>query len=334
MPQRWTTMTRTHLRVFLLVALILGAVSIAQAQYKVRDLGTLGGPESFAYDINDLGQVVGGASDASGVTVPFVWTKTAGMACVGKMPSASKANGVAAAINKTGQIAGWAVNKDGSIHPFRWTSKTGMVDLGNAYMAWGINDAGTVVGETFTNNHWMGFVWTADKGIRTIGMLDTRLSSGAYDMNSGNLVVGYSQDQFGKVTAVAWIGSQAIKFLYSSLFSASTAYGVNGKNEIVGTGGTHAAIWDKYFYAKDLGTLKSGGWTKLYDINDSSQAVGCCYVSARKYAVTWTAKTKLQQLTVPTTFTDAEAWAINGSGQIVGVAWDKAGKRHAIMWYK
>ena len=328
---------KSHFHICILGLLLL-AVSGAHAQYTVKDLGTLGGPESFAYDINDLGQVVGGAADSTGVIVPFVWSKSTGMACVGKMPNTRVANGVASAINKTGQIAGWAVNKDGIVHPFRWTAKDGMVDLGNAFMAWGINDAGTVVGETYAvNRHWMGFVWTKDKGVRTIGMIMPGYGSAAYDMNNQNLAVGYSQDPYGRISPVAWIGSYTIRFLFINPNPGGIAYGVNNKNEIVGTSVGHAFLWDKYFYSKDIGTLKSNGSSKAYDINDLSQAVGCCYVAgppARKYAFIWTAKTGLQELKVPTTFLNAEAWAINNLGQIVGVAWDKAGNRHAIMWSK
>ena len=327
-------MANLHFRICIAI-MLLAVASIGQAQYTVKDLGTLGGPESFAYDINDLGQVVGGASDASKVIVPFVWAKATGMVCVGKMPGAATANGVASAINKSGQIAGWALNKDKIVHPFRWTAQTGMTDLGNANMAWGINDAGTVVGETYAvNKHWMGFVWTPDKGIRTIGFIMPGYGNAAYDVNNQSLAVGYTQDPYGRTTAVAWVGSFYMTLLYSSPYSGGMAYAVNNKNEIVGSVGTHAILWSKYFFSTDLGTLKVGGSSKAYDINDSRQVVGCCYVSTRRYAFTWTAKSRMQELTVPTTFTNAEAWAINNLGQIVGVAWDKAGKRHAIMWYK
>ena len=54
----------------LLVVLAMPAGSIAQAKgpkpatYKITDLGTLGGANSFAYSINDSGMVAGGANTA------------------------------------------------------------------------------------------------------------------------------------------------------------------------------------------------------------------------------------------------------------------------------
>ncbi len=40
----------------------------------LQDLGTLGGPNSIAYDINDFGQVVGIADSASESDLPFLYT--------------------------------------------------------------------------------------------------------------------------------------------------------------------------------------------------------------------------------------------------------------------
>ena len=45
----------------------------------MRDLGTLGGRESEAFDLNDQGQVVGWADTAEGDHHPFLWDPAAGM---------------------------------------------------------------------------------------------------------------------------------------------------------------------------------------------------------------------------------------------------------------
>jgi probable HAF family extracellular repeat protein len=49
----------------------------------IQDLGTLGGKNSFAFGINDLGQVVG-LSETHGADAPFIWSETTGMQKIGK----------------------------------------------------------------------------------------------------------------------------------------------------------------------------------------------------------------------------------------------------------
>jgi len=45
----------------------------------MRDLGTLGGRDSVACGINDVGQVVGTSKDASGRDRPFLWETVDGV---------------------------------------------------------------------------------------------------------------------------------------------------------------------------------------------------------------------------------------------------------------
>jgi probable HAF family extracellular repeat protein len=49
------------------------------------DLGTLGGPTSLAWGINEQGVVVGGSDLPSGHTRAFVWTAARGMRDLGTL---------------------------------------------------------------------------------------------------------------------------------------------------------------------------------------------------------------------------------------------------------
>lgn len=79
----------------------------------VQDLGTLGSKYSIAYDINDLGQVVGFSSDTQGMTA-FLWTSATGMinlqSLVQNLPPGVRLK-VAFAINEKGEIAGYTDNR-------------------------------------------------------------------------------------------------------------------------------------------------------------------------------------------------------------------------------
>ena len=73
----------------------------------MKDLGTLGGSDSYPSAINDMGQVVGYSFNASGFYHAFIWNKMTGMKDLGTLGgSESYAN----AINDMGQIAGYNTN--------------------------------------------------------------------------------------------------------------------------------------------------------------------------------------------------------------------------------
>ena len=80
------------------------------------DLGTLGGNNSQAFDVNDRGQVVGWSETADGTTDAFLWragTMTA-------LPSLAGLGSQAQAINNRGQIVGYSTAADGFFHAVLW----------------------------------------------------------------------------------------------------------------------------------------------------------------------------------------------------------------------
>src|SRR5262249_8879621 len=133
----------------------------------MTDLGTLGGPDSFAYAINDLGQVVGvsDAFDASGSSVQhaFLWQN-------GVMTDLDPGgvSSSATAINNLGQVVGDAAVDDVSRHAMLWQNGA-EIDLGTppgsmGSIALAINNVGQIVGTS--DNYPAAFLW--QNGVMTV----------------------------------------------------------------------------------------------------------------------------------------------------------------------
>jgi probable HAF family extracellular repeat protein len=124
------------------------------------DLGSLIDPStaggSFAWSLNDAGQVVGYSTAASMTNHAFLWTSGVGLTDLGTLGTADKWS-YARGINAVGQVVGYSTTSDTvvPVHAFVWTSGAGMIDLnsrvdtGGAWTieeAHGINASGQIVG--------------------------------------------------------------------------------------------------------------------------------------------------------------------------------------------
>jgi len=134
----------------------------------MEDLGTLGGPYSFAYDINDSGQVVGfSQTDPELDQAPFLWSEATGM---------QQINGLAGSggINEAGQVAG----ETQIGHAALWTQAGGAQELGvlpgTAYSAaHAVNNRGVAVGNSWADRQLPGFVfiWSPAQGMLNVNSL-------------------------------------------------------------------------------------------------------------------------------------------------------------------
>jgi probable HAF family extracellular repeat protein len=138
---------------------------------EIRDLGTLGGPLSNAYGVNDSSQVVGTAHADQSATHGFRWDKSEGMRDLGTLGGRDS---VALSINNNCQIAGNSFvgarePKQEAERAFLWTSPSGMINLGNQFEGWSraiaINNAGVVLGWRLRRAVVCGFVWSPELGV-------------------------------------------------------------------------------------------------------------------------------------------------------------------------
>ena len=164
------------------------------------DLGTLGGPDSWAASVNERGQVAGFALVDSTVQHPFLWeggrmidlgTLGGTSAVVGSLNN----GGSGASLNNRGQVIGTS-NLAGDLnhHPFLWDGGA-LTDLGtlggdNGEAFW-INNAGEIVGRAdfspFSSDHH-AFLWKNGKMI-DLGVTPGQTCSTAIDINSRGQVI-------------------------------------------------------------------------------------------------------------------------------------------------
>lgn len=139
------------------------ASPVPTVQYRVTDLGTLGGPTSDAYAVNALGHLVGDSDlaappgQATPTPIPgapalrhaFLW-RNGVMTDLGTLGGSTSTT---TAINDQDHVAGGAQTQDGKLHAFLWRDGT-MTDLGtlggDQSQAIGINNDDQISGLSTT----------------------------------------------------------------------------------------------------------------------------------------------------------------------------------------
>ena len=271
----------------------------------LKDLGTLpGGTFSFAYGLNNLGDVVGLSDTPDGCCHATLWPHAGGVKDLGTLGGTLS---IAFAINDVGMIAGQSDNAAGCCRAFLWTSKKGMRDLGllkngTAAMAFAIDPIGIIAGTAFTADTFPhAFLWSV-----WTGMVDSKVP---YSMGSGT-----ARDRLiGTSNCIPQCPHDARAFKWSSFYglldlgtlpgqSSSTAYGINYAQQIVGYSG------DFYFgepfqpfpflYTAEKGMqnlndlVNAPGWQlfSAVSINNNSQIVGTGTLNGDKHGFMLTKK--------------------------------------------
>jgi probable HAF family extracellular repeat protein len=193
-------------------------------------LGTLGNSQSYAADINDLGQIVGESNATDGNIHAFLYSKGS----MNDLGNFGGKWGSADAINNSGQMAINVSTQVGGIQAYQYTSGS-LTNLGNlggdTTVAHGINSNGDIVGYSTTDDGSMHAFITYNNQ----QMTDLNIPGGHAEAESIN--------DAGQIIGTYYVSDYVEHaFVYSNgTFSDingdkdfSTATGINNLGEIVG----------------------------------------------------------------------------------------------------
>lgn len=244
---------------------------------KITDLGTLGGPTSYAYGVNLQTQIVGYADTAVGTTHAFL-SDHGTMTDLGTLGGA---NSYAYGINDLGQIVGQAQTATGSYHAFLFQNGS-MTDLGSlpgdSSIAYRINNSGQIVGSSYINaTDFHPFLY--DNGVMTdLGVLPGTTDGEAFSINAGGTIVGYLESADGSMVRGFTYGGGSMNGLGTLSGNASYGNDINEAGNIVGystlnNGNTHGLLFEPTI-TYDLGTLPRGTFSYALAINANNVVVG------------------------------------------------------------
>jgi probable HAF family extracellular repeat protein len=205
------------------------------AGYRLTDLGTLGGPGSQSYSINDQGDIAGVAEKSGGIEQAFLWTRAGGMAGLGTLGGAESA---AFAVNNKGHVVGAAQTRSGDWQAFLWRPGSGMTGLGPPGSGWSqaldLNDRGDVLIRSLAPDGSIhALLWNSSDGFKDLGSLGGTETHG-FALNNFGLAVGLGVTAAGRVLPFSW-SQRGIQALPTPPGVArGSAWSVNDRGQIAG----------------------------------------------------------------------------------------------------
>lgn len=272
------------------------------------------------------------AGDVAGVTNypldAFRWSEKGGRKLLPALPG--QINSEARDLNDTGMVAGVSGREgiESPAHAVRWVNdvpkELGALEDGGQSQAWGINDAGAVVGEADFGWVTHGFIWTEETG-----MVDVTPNGGfsyALDINESGQVTGYSGSR-----AYRWENGISTPLEPAAGYAFSFGNAINDSGQVAGeitTADGNAERFARWTPEGEIQVLGgSGEHNRMFGINNAGTTVGVGVVAAGIergviYADGLGLK-NIDDLLTTSKYQVMGAWDINDAGQILAYGYNR-----------
>jgi len=316
---------------------VMGSTGTWAQEYAVTEVGTLGGLETIALGLNDLGQVVGRSDGYNYCCQPYLWYDGETQKLNTPDQYGQYDKGWATAINNHGQLCGSTSHPH---HALVWLDLVPTIlELfpgGDISGALDINDSGTVAGwaKTITGKQH-AVIWTVD-GIQNLLLpfpINTRCQEVAGALNNIGQVVAtvYGSNEYPYPCEGVFVWQDGVTMALDE--EILCAQDINDHGTIVGGLQVDAFILD-HGVIYDIGKLPGYEYAGALAVNEGNVVVGTSYSpgwSGRAFVWDGVMADLNDRIPQDSDWFLQKAYDINIHGQIVGNGVNPDGKYRAYL---
>ncbi|MEI6342645.1 MAG: Ig-like domain-containing protein [Verrucomicrobiota bacterium] len=217
------------------------------------------GPAVLPMAVNDRGHVVGRTRPGAEWSRPFLWRGGGTVEVLGEM------EGEARDIDGRGRVVGWRVPLREPVRAFLWDDGVFTDLTAEASQAWGINDAGQVVGVVGESDpERRAFVWSEGR-MQILGSLPGHNAWGA-SINASGTVAGWGRAMGAGMSDRAMVWKDGTAFDLNALvdgtdgFQLRRAVAINDRGQVAGIA-VHPATWQTRVFLATPSSLPSAPGT-------------------------------------------------------------------------